>query len=126
MGAYVGAMCAMEMDPPAMRDRAHEEFVLRSVTNDYTIPLVALLRGQRATEMLHNTFGNSRIEDQPRDYFCTSVDLISGKLVEHRRGLFTDAVGASMCLPGVYKPRSFDDRLLVDGGVLNNLPVQQM
>jgi NTE family protein len=126
MGAYVGAMCAIEMDPGAMRDRAHEEFVVHSVTTDYTVPLVSLLRGARATEMLHNTFGGARIECQPRDYFCVSADLISGELAEHRSGLFTDCVGASMCLPGVFRPHTFDGRLLVDGGVLNNLPVQQM
>ena len=126
MGAYVGGMFAMEMDPAAMRDRCNEEFVLRSVTSDYTVPLVSLLRGQRAIEMIINTFGTARIETQPRDYFCISADLIAGELVEHRSGLFADAVGASMCLPGVYRPRVQPNRLLVDGGVLNNLPVQQM
>jgi NTE family protein len=126
MGAYVAGMCAMEMDAGAMRDRCHKEFVLRSVTNDYTVPLVALLRGKRAIEMLVNTFGTALIENQPRDYFCISADLISGELVEHRRGLIADAAGASMCLPGVFRPRMRGDGLLVDGGVLNNLPVQQM
>jgi predicted acylesterase/phospholipase RssA/CRP-like cAMP-binding protein len=126
MGAYVGGMCAMEMNPAAIRDRCHEEFVVRSVTSDYTVPLVALLRGRRALEMLDNTFGTARIETQPRDYFCISADLISGQLVEHRSGLLAEAVGSSMCLPGVFRPRPAPDRLLVDGGVLNNLPVQQM
>lgn len=126
MGAYVGAMCAMEMDSAAMRYRCNEEFVLRSVTSDYTVPFVSLLRGVRAREMLENTFGDARIEAQPREYFCVSADLISGELVEHRSGLFADEVGASVCLPGVYRPRPLHGRLLVDGGVLNNLPVQQM
>jgi NTE family protein len=126
MGAYIGAMCAMEMDPDAMRDRCHEEFVLRSITSDYTVPLVALLRGQRAAEMIMNTFGAARIETQPRDYFCVSTDLVAGELVEHRTGLLAEAVGASTCLPGVFRPRVREHRLLVDGGVLNNLPVQQM
>jgi NTE family protein len=126
MGAYVGGMFALGMDCAAMRDRAHQEFVARSVTSDYTVPLVALLRGARALEMLANTFGDARIEMQSRDYFCVSADLISGKLVEHREGPFATAVGASMCLPGVFRPRPSRNQLLVDGGVLNNLPVQQM
>jgi NTE family protein len=126
MGAYVGGMFAIGMDCAAMRERAHQEFVVRSVTSDYTVPLVALLRGVRALEMLVNTFGGARIERQARDYFCVSADLISGELVEHREGPFAAAVGASMCLPGVFRPRPVRDQLLVDGGVLNNLPVQQM
>jgi NTE family protein len=126
MGAFVGAMSAIEMDTGAMRDRCNEEFVVRSITSDYTIPLASLLRGGRAKEAFENTFGTARIETAPRDYFCVSADLISGELVEHRSGLFVEEVGASACLPGVYRPRPLRNRLLVDGGVLNNLPVQQM
>ena len=76
--------------------------------------------------MLLNTFGTELIETQPRDYFCISADLISGELIEHRSGLIAEAAGASMCLPGVFRPRVRPEGLLVDGGVLNNLPVQQM
>jgi NTE family protein len=126
MGAYVGAMCAMGMDAAAMRDRCNEEFVVRSITGDYTIPLASLLRGGRAKEAFEHTFGTARIETAPREYFCVSADLISGELVEHRSGLFVEEVSASACLPGVYRPRPLHNRLLVDGGVLNNLPVQQM
>jgi NTE family protein len=109
-----------------MRDRCNEEFVLRSITSDYTIPFVSLLRGVRAREMFEHTFGSATIETQARDYFCVSADLVSGELVEHRSGLFAEEVAASACLPGVYRPRPMHGRLLVDGGVLNNLPVQQM
>jgi NTE family protein len=40
--------------------------------------------------------------------------------------MIAEAAGASMCLPGVFRPRVRHEGLLVDGGVLNNLPVQQM
>jgi NTE family protein len=126
MGAYVGGMCAIEMDASAMRDRCNEEFVMHSITSDYTIPLASLLRGGRAKEAFENTFGDARIETASREFFCVSADLISGELVEHRSGLFVEEVSASACLPGVYRPRPLRNRLLVDGGVLNNLPVQQM
>jgi NTE family protein len=55
-----------------------------------------------------------------------SCDLLSGELVVHRRGPLLDAVAASMSLPGVFAPLSREGRLLVDGGVLNNLPVAPM
>src|SRR5205807_5860804 len=80
----------------------------------------------RARQMLDNIFGDAMIETQPREYFCVSADLISAELIEHRSGLFADEVGASMCVPGVYRSRPLRQGLLVDGGVLNNLPVQQM
>jgi predicted acylesterase/phospholipase RssA len=126
MGAFVGAMFAMEHDPEAIRVRCREEFVLRSPLNDYTIPLVSLVRGQRARATLMRTFGSSTIETLPRDYFAVSCDLVSGDLVVNRHGPLFEAVGMSMCLPGVFAPMPRGDHLLVDGGVLNNLPVEPM
>lgn len=126
MGAFVGAMFALEHDPEAIRARCREEFVLRSPLNDYTVPFVSLVRGQRARATLMRTFGSSTIETLPRDYFAVSCDLVSGDLVVHRQGPLFEAVGASMCLPGVFAPVPRGDHLLVDGGVLNNLPVQPM
>ena len=49
---------------------------------------------------------------------------MTSELFLHRRGSLPEAVGASFCLPGVGPPVTLDDRLLVDGGVMNNLPVE--
>jgi NTE family protein len=126
MGAFVGAMFAAEQPPDAIRARCREEFVLRNPLGDYTVPLVSLLRGTRARAMLLRTFGSSTIEELSRGFFCVSCDLLSGELVVHRRGSLLEAVGASMSLPGVFAPLARGGRLLVDGGVLNNLPVEPM
>jgi NTE family protein len=55
-----------------------------------------------------------------------STDLLSGELVVHRHGALATAVGASMCLPVLGPPVVHGNRLLVDGGVLDNLPVTMM
>jgi NTE family protein len=47
-------------------------------------------------------------------------------VVAHRRGIVADAIQASMSLPGVFPAWVTDQRLLVDGGVLNNLPIDVM
>jgi NTE family protein len=126
MGAFVGAMFASEQPPEAIYARCREEFVLRNPLGDYTVPLVSLLRGTRARAMLVRTFGSSTIEELPRGFFCVSCDLLSGELIVHRHGRLLEAVGASMSLPGVFAPLARGGRLLVDGGVLNNLPVEPM
>jgi predicted acylesterase/phospholipase RssA len=54
------------------------------------------------------------------------VDLVAAEEVVHRRGRIAEAVGRSMSLPGVAPPIRADRRLHVDGGVLNNLPVDVM
>jgi NTE family protein len=126
MGAYVGGLLAMGLDPRAMHERCREEFVRRNPLGDYTVPRVALLRGAKGVSMLERTFGSLSIQELGHPYFCVSADLVTADLVVHRRGALAAAVGASMCLPALLPPRRRGERLLVDGGVLDNLPVDSM
>jgi predicted acylesterase/phospholipase RssA len=66
------------------------------------------------------------IEELAKPLFTVSADLLSSRLVVHRRGSVIEAVGASMSIPGLVPPLPRLGRLLVDGGVLNNLPVDAM
>ena len=72
-------------------------------------------------------FGELRIEELPLRFFCLSCDLIAREAVLHRTGRVVDAVYPSAAIPGVFPPvATRDGRLLVDGGVLDNLPVATM
>ena len=94
---------------------------------DYTVPVVALVRGRRAEAMVRRMFGNDTlIEELPIEFMSYCCDLVKSELVLHRRGLLIEAVGSSFCLPGIGPPVALDDRLLVDGGVMNNLPVEPL
>jgi predicted acylesterase/phospholipase RssA len=66
------------------------------------------------------------IEDLPCSYYCVTTDIISAQLVVQRRGELAIAVGASMSLPGVAPPVLHSGGLLVDGAVLDNLPITTM
>lgn len=125
MGAFIGALAAMGMEPDEIDARCYEEWVKRNPLSDYRIPRVSLIRGNRAEAMLERTLPGS-IEQLPLDFFSVSCDLTSGEAVVHRRGPLVDAVGASISLPGLVPPLAREGRLLVDGGVLNNLPVDVM
>jgi predicted acylesterase/phospholipase RssA len=76
--------------------------------------------------MLERTFGDLLIEQLPREFVTVSTDLMSRELVTHRSGSVVDAVGASMSVPGLVPPARVGGRLLVDGGVLDNLPVESL
>jgi NTE family protein len=102
------------------------EFVHRNPMNDYTLPQVALTRSRKAEEMLIRTFGDATVETLEHEFFSVSCDLVTSELVVHRRGRVWEAAGASMALPGVFPPVAVGGKLLVDGGVLNNLPVDVM
>ncbi len=126
MGAYVGAHYALGRSPDEIARRCRTEFVQDNPMGDYTLPVVAMVRGHKGERMLRRSFGDAFIEELERDYFCVSCDMLAAELVEHRSGELFRAVGASMCLPGVAPPVAMDGRLLLDGGVFNNLPVEQM
>lgn len=126
MGAIVGALFASGLAPAEVSDICREELVRRNPLNDYTLPLAALSRGVKAKAMLNRMFGDGAIEELPLSYLCVSTDMVSGRLAVHRHGPLVEAVGASACLPGLLPPVSSGERLLVDGGVLNNLPVAEL
>lgn len=59
----------------------------------------------------------------PVPFACVAVDLISKKEVVFKSGHFVDAIRASMAIPGYFSPVRIDDMVLIDGGALNNYPV---
>lgn len=68
--------------------------------------------------------GEIRLEDLPVKFACNAVDLISGKEIVFEEGKLCKALRATMSLPVVFEPVRMNDMLLVDGGVLNNVPVE--
>jgi NTE family protein len=126
MGAFIGGMHSLGLGADEMRDRCRAELVKRSPFNDYTLPRVSLIRSRKAGRMLERMFGETIVEELPVSLFTVSADLIASRTIVHRRGSLVEAVGASMSIPGLVPPLSRPGRLLVDGGVLNNLPVDVM
>jgi NTE family protein len=125
MGAFVGALLAIGLDAASIDAVCYEEWVRRTPLRDYRLPRISLLKGAHAMAMLERCMPGL-IEDLPLSYFCVSTDIIAAELVVHRRGTLALAVGASMALPGALPPVRSGQRLLLDGGVLDNLPVATM
>jgi NTE family protein len=127
LGSFVAATVAADYSMERMRELFEKAFVAANPSNDYAIPAYSLLRGAKARRMLNDAFGETRIEELPRRFFCLSCDLIGRREVVHRTGPIVDALYPSAALPGIFPPVVTDDgRLLVDGGVLDNLPVAMM
>ena len=61
-----------------------------------------------------------------RSFFCASADLRRSELVVHRHGQLWEHIGTSMCLPVLAPPQVSGERLLIDGGLIDNLPVESM
>jgi predicted acylesterase/phospholipase RssA len=123
MGAVIASVAAMEMTPDDMVAAAVEGF--RNVL-DYTVPLVSMVKGRRIVRGMQATYADRDIEDLWLTFFCISANLTRSSAVVHRRGPLVQAVRASVAIPGVIPPVPYGDDLLVDGGVLNNLPLDEV
>lgn len=127
MGALVASFIAAGDDPDELHRHFEHFFVHQNPTNDYGLPAVSLIRGRKTRAMLAERFGDVRIEQLPHRFYCVSCDLVGRSIVVHRSGILRDALYASLAIPGIYPPlRDGAGRLLVDGGVLDNLPVEAM
>ncbi len=126
IGAVIAAGLAHEWSIEELTERMRDVFVTHNPLDDYTLPLIALLRGRKASDMLRANFGDARIEELPKPFFCISSDLTTGRIHEHRGGALWRALRASVALPGILPPVIYHGHLLVDGGVMNNLPVDVM
>lgn len=92
----------------------------------YTVPRHALIRGARVEAMLGRVFGTVAIEELRRGSFCAIADLRSGQFVVSRFGPPADSVGLSMRMPVLAPAQVRGRRLLVDGSLIDNLPLSTL
>ncbi len=75
------------------------------------------------TEDFHEV---THFNDLPRDFFCIACDYYSGEEVLLDHGYLADAMRASSSIPSFFSPVRLEDRILIDGGWVNNFPVERM
>ena len=82
-----------------------------------------LIKGQRVIGALKGLVGETNIEDLPISYTAVAVDIDAQREVWFSRGSLFDAIRASISIPTVFRPHHYQGRRLVDGGLLNPVPV---
>ena len=125
MGAILSATFAMGLDYQDTMKLARQ---LASPLKlfDPTMPVVSFFASGKITRVLERIYGDTQIEDLWMPCFCVSSNLTHAVAMVHRRGPLWQAVRASMAIPGVFSPILAEGDLLVDGCVLNNLPIDVM
>ncbi|MCA0403137.1 MAG: patatin-like phospholipase family protein [Proteobacteria bacterium] len=128
-GAMIAAFIAMEYDWQNIRDIMYE-FSVKNIKKlfDLTFPIVSIFRARAWSTSLIKAYGDElRIEDLWRRFFCVATNISEHNLAILQQGLVWKAVRSSISLPGIVPPLSMaDQKLFVDGAVINNLPVDIM
>ncbi len=126
IGALMAAAVAMEWEDETLYQTFYRCFVASNPLNDYTLPIVSLFAGRKVSRLLRCEFSEGDIEDLPLPFYCVSANLADGSAMLHTTGPLWSALRASIAIPGILPPVCIDGRVLVDGGVIDNLPVAAM
>jgi NTE family protein len=123
IGAVVaGAYAADFLDP---MDNWIRELTWSDILGfmDVTLPRSGLIEGGKIISYFRENLSDSRIEDLPIPFGAVATDLKTGKEIWLQKGSLMDAIRASMSLPGILTPCLRDAQWLVDGGLVNPVPV---
>nr|WP_264622963.1 patatin-like phospholipase family protein [Marinobacter santoriniensis] len=123
MGALIGGMFA------AGKMQAYKDWVtglgqfdvLKLL--DVTFNSVGAIRGEKIFAVVRDMLGDTRIEDLPLAYTSVATDLLAHKEVWFQEGPLDQAIRASVAIPSVVTPLVLNGRVLVDGALLNPLPI---
>ena len=109
----------------------YEKYFVSLPFNNFKISLpVSLSKGQTMYNLLNRLLFNvidiHDFNKLPTPFFCMATDLETGEQIKLDSGYLTQAVVASASIPSLFEPVTYNDRVLVDGGVMNNYPIDEV
>ena len=127
MGALVGGIYAATASVDVLKRSTIDLFPTRSDARrkifDYTLPRQGLLKGQKAADLVRKAVKNADFLDLQIPAYIVGVDVLNGEEVIFETGDVTDAVRSSIAIPAIFYPFKHQGRWMVDGGLLNPVPV---
>jgi NTE family protein len=123
MGALVGGVYAAGCleEYTAWVTRLRHVDLLRLV--DLSLSAGGAIRGEKVFAIVRDMVGDTRIEDLPVAYTAVATDLLSHREVWFQEGSLSDAIRASVAIPSLFTPVVSGDQLLVDGALMNPVPI---
>ena len=120
MGGVVGAGYVSGLSVKEMTELASKFKTVNFV--DFNFDNSGLFSGKGVMKVINKFLPDTNIETLPKTFACVAADIKSEKEIVFKIGSLRDAVRATLSIPGIFVPLKKDDMILVDGGILNNLP----
>jgi len=123
MGALIGGLYACG------KLQEYKEWVLGlDILNiakllDFSFLSGGMMQGDKVFRKIQEMVGEVNIEDLPIKYTAVATDLVKQKEVWLQKGDLLDAIRASIAIPTIFTPKKINNRYLIDGGILNPLPI---
>ncbi|MDW7673595.1 MAG: patatin-like phospholipase family protein [Bacillota bacterium] len=121
IGAVIGALYCCGADWHMLEKLASQ--LKQNHVVDLTVPRIGLIEGRKAHDLLKLLTQNKTFKDLKIPLAVTATDLEKGELIVIQEGLVADALRASISIPGIFKPYKWQGKVLVDGAVLERVPV---
>lgn len=124
IGAMVGTLYAFGKQPDEIAKLAKNMDWL-DITS-YTFSKFGILSNKSIRKIMIDQIGEKNLEDSPIPLAIIAADVATGERVVLKSGSAADAVMASTCIPGIFVPVKLNDRLLVDGGIVEQVPISSL
>lgn len=122
IGAFVGATYALGGDM-AKAENAALKFNVRESLDFMLPPTMGLIKGNYIYSIIKEFVGDKKFSDLKIPMAVVATDIEKGKEVVFTEGPLAEAVRVSCSYPGIFSPQRIDGQLLVDGGIINTVPV---
>lgn len=93
---------------------------------EFGLPRSGLVEGKRITELIGELMPEATFETLEKPLRCVATNLKTGEEVVFSKGNLQSAIRASISIPGIFSPHEMDGRYLIDGGLVNPIPVDQV
>lgn len=93
---------------------------------DFTLTTNGLLKGERVFDKMKTFIPDMNIEDMPIPFAAIATDILHEKEVVFTKGSFYEAARASVAIPAIFTPVKYANTILVDGGILNPIPIEHV
>lgn len=122
IGALIGAAFCADIDL-AFLEKKTQEVSLKNLF-DFGIPRLGLIEGRKLEKLIREIIGERHFQDLRLPLSVVTTDINNGVEVVYRKGLLWPVIKASCSIPGIFNPVRLDKKLLVDGGVIHNVPTE--
>jgi NTE family protein len=124
IGALIGALYVSGLSIDQMEEVAcNVDWKLTAQLFTPTLPYAGLVEGKRIRHFLGSLIGDKNFEDAKLPFAVVATDVLTGEEIIIKNGSLIEAVRASISIPGIFTPVVYQNRFLVDGGVVNPVPV---